>query len=199
MKKVAVYTRVSTTNGQTTENQLLAIQAYVERQQGWKIVETYEDVGVSGAKHDRDGLDRLKDDCRKRRFSVAIVWKFDRLARSVTHLLETLALFREHDVDFASVTEAIDTTTPAGRMVLTFLGAVAEFEREIIRERVKAGMQRAKAEGVHCGRPRVGFDAALALQLHDQGLGVRRIAKQVGVSYGTVHRFLRGVVTKGSE
>ena len=188
MQRVAIYTRVSTANGQTTENQSLAIQGYVERQQGWKVTKTYEDVGVSGAKHDRAGLDRLKADCRKGRFNVVVVWKFDRMARSVAHLLETLELFREQDVDFVSVTEAIDTTTAAGRMVLTFLGAVAEFEREIIRERVRAGLERAKANGVKLGRPRVGFDVNEAVRLKQSGYSWPKLAKRLGVSSATLRR-----------
>ena len=195
MKRCAVYYRVSTTE-QTTENQRLAVRSYAERQ-GWKIVKEYEDAGVSGAAHDRKALGRLRADCAKGRFDVVVVWKFDRMARSTAHLLETLALFQRHGVDFVSVTEAVDTTTPAGRMLMVLVGAFAEFERDVCRERVKAGVARAQAAGTHCGRPRKGFDVAKAMALRAQGWGWRRVAKNVGVSYGTVRRTLLAV-TEGT-
>lgn len=190
--RVAIYLRVSTTD-QTTDNQRLAIQAYVKHHDGWTIAREYQDVGVSGAKHDRQGLDQLKADCAKGKFDVLIVWKFDRLARSTSHLLETLELLRQHDVGFVSVTESIDTTTAAGKMVLTFLAAVAEFEREIIRERVNAGLTRAKANGVKLGRPRVGFDLQRAIELRQQGLGYKQVAAQLGVPRTTLFRYLGAI------
>jgi DNA invertase Pin-like site-specific DNA recombinase len=196
MKRAAVYLRVSTSD-QTVENQRLAIGRYCE-QHGWQIVQTYEDSGISGAEHDRPGLDRLKADCGRGRFNVVVVWKFDRLARSVSHLLETLELLRGHGVDFVSTSEAIDTTTAVGKMCLTMVASISEFERSLICDRVRAGMQRAKKDGKHCGRPRKGFDAELVLRLSGAGLSLRQIAKQAGVSYGTIHRFLKSV-TKGLE
>lgn len=192
MRKVAIYLRVSTAD-QTVENQRLAIQNYVSSHEGWKITAEYEDVGVSGAQHDRSGLDRMKADCAKGKFDLLTVWRFDRLARSTTHLLENLAMFQRHGVDFVSVTEAVDTSTTAGKMVLTFLAAVAEFEREIIRERVNAGLARAKANGVRLGRPRVGFDLQRAIALRNQGQGYKQVAAQLGVARTTLFRYLRGV------
>jgi DNA invertase Pin-like site-specific DNA recombinase len=194
MKRAAIYLRVSTTD-QTVENQRLAIEGWCAGH-GIEIAQVYEDAGVSGAQHDRPGLDRLKADCAKRKFDVVVVWKFDRLARSVSHLLETLELLRGHGIDFVSTSEAIDTTTALGKMCLTMVSSISEFERSLICERVKAGMQRAKKDGKHCGRPRKGFDAELVLRLRRSGLGLRQIAKQAGVSYGTIHRFLKSV-TKG--
>ncbi len=184
MTRTAIYLRVSTEN-QTTENQKIAIENYCKAQ-GWTITKTYEDVGISGAKHQRPALDAFKAECR--RYDLLIVWKFDRLARSTTHLLEVLNLLQKNKVDFVSVTEAVDTTTPAGKMVLTFLAAVAEFEREIIRERVLCGLERAKLNGVKLGRPRVGFDIKEALYLRNQGLSWSQLAKRTGVSSATLRR-----------
>ncbi len=189
--RAVAYCRVSTVT-QTTENQVRVIEDYCERQ-GWRLGHIYKDEGISGAKDRRPDLDRLKANCRKGRFDVVVVWKFDRMARSTSHLLETLALLQQHGVDFVSVTEAIDTTTPAGRMVLTFLGAIAEFEREIIRERILAGLGRAKANGTKLGRPRVGFDIQRAIALRRDGLGYKQIARQLGIPRTTLYRYLRGI------
>jgi|APSaa5957512622_1039677.scaffolds.fasta_scaffold79674_1 DNA invertase Pin-like site-specific DNA recombinase len=187
-KRAAMYLRVST-DGQTTENQRLAIEQY-SRLQEWKIVQVYEDVGISGAKDVRPGLDSLKADAVKGRFDVALVWKFDRLARSTTNLLDTLALLQRYGVDFVSTTEAVDTSTPTGKMVLTFLGAIGEFEREIIRERVVCGLERAKVNGVKLGRPRRGFDVNEALRLKKGGLSWSQLAKRISVSSATLRRTL---------
>ena len=187
-KRAAMYLRVST-DGQMTENQRLAIEKYCDLQ-NWKLVKTYEDVGVSGAQDRRDGLDALKDDATKNRFDVVLVWKFDRLARSTQHLLDTLSLLQRYGIDFVSTTEAVDTSTAAGRMVLTFLAAIAEFEREIIRERVVCGLERAKVNGVKLGRPRKGFDVNEALELKRSGLSWSQLAKRTSVSSATLRRTL---------
>ncbi|MBT3375642.1 MAG: recombinase family protein [Lentisphaerae bacterium] len=191
MKRAAIYLRVSTT-GQTVENQRLAIERYCALQ-GWKVVQVYEDVGISGAKDERPGLDQLKKDAVKGKFDVVIVWKFDRLARSTSHLLDTLSLLRRYGVDFVSTTEAVDTSTAAGKMLLTFLGAVGEFERSIIQERVKAGLERARAEGKKLGRPRVGFDLERAIQLRGEGLGYLQVARALGVPRTTLYRYLKAI------
>ena len=188
MKRAALYLRVSTTE-QTVENQRLAIEGYCKLQ-NWKIAKVYEDVGVSGAQDRRAGLDALKSDVAKGRYDVVLVWKFDRLARSTTHLLETLSLLQRYGADFVSVTEAVDSSTPAGKMVLTFLGAIAEFERDIIRERVVCGLERAKSEGVRLGRPRVGFDVNEAVRLKKDGRSWSQLAKQLGVSSATLRRMV---------
>lgn len=118
------------------------------------VFRVYDDSGVSGAVDQRSALDELFTDARRQKFDMVLVWRFDRFARSVTHLLHSLEEFRSLGIDFVSFTEGIDTSTPMGKMIFTFLAAIAEFERSLIRERVKAGIARAQAEGIHCGRPR---------------------------------------------
>jgi DNA invertase Pin-like site-specific DNA recombinase len=190
-KKVAFYMRVSTTQ-QTTENQRLELEKYCERQ-GWKVAKIYEDNGISGSKSDRPALNEMLQDSNKGKFDVLCVWKIDRLARSTTDLLNILLTLKNNGVDFCSTTQAIDTTTSYGKMVMTFLGAIAEFERDTIIERVKAGIERAKAQGVKLGRPRVAVDVVRALAMRDEGLGYKQIAKALGVPRTTVYRTLGGI------
>ncbi len=191
MKRAAIYLRVSTSE-QTTENQKLAIENYC-KVQNWKISKVYDDSGISGAKDDRPGLNQLKKDCTKKAFDVVIVHRFDRMARSTSHLLECLNLFQRYNVEFVSVSEAIDTSTSVGRMVYSFLAAIAEFERNLIKERVKAGIDRAQKTGIHCGRPRKGFDINKALELKRQGMGYKQIAKQFTVSHMTIYRYIKDI------
>jgi DNA invertase Pin-like site-specific DNA recombinase len=195
MKKVALYLRVST-NQQTCENQRLELEKYCERQ-GWNIVKVYEDSGFSGSKSDRPALNEMMGDAAKGRFQVVVVWKIDRLARSTADLLNILLTLKNSGVDFCSTTQAIDTTTSYGRMVMTFLGAIAGFERETIVERVRSGLERARANGVKLGRPRVGFDVGKALQMRDEGLGYKQIAKALGIPRTTIYRTL-GAIPKTS-
>ena len=192
--KAAIYCRVSTAD-QTTENQKLAIQRFCELQ-NIKIFQTYEDT-ISGSKQNREGLNQLKQDIGK--YDSVIVWKLDRLARSTIHLLQTLNFFTRHSVGFISVTENVDTTTPAGKMLVTFLGAIAEFEREIIRERVIAGLERAKENNVKLGRPRKGFDVSEAIKLRNEGRGFGEIAALIGESKSTVYRALKAVSKTPTE
>lgn len=130
------------------------------RARGWPVIAEYVDEGVSGAKDSRPELDRLLADAHRRRFDVVCVWKFDRFARSVSHLLRALETFNALGVGFVSLSESLDTSTPAGKMVFTVLGAVAELERSLIAERVRAGLRNARAKGKRLGRPRVTVDAA---------------------------------------
>jgi len=189
-KKIACYCRVSTTE-QNTDSQLEAIRKYCSNQ-GWEIAKVYKDEGVSGAKDDRPALNELKKDClnQKRGWTAIVVFRFDRMARSTQHLLECLNLFQKHKIDFISINEGIDTSTSVGRMVFTFLGGIAEFERAIIRERVTSGIERAKAQGVKIGRPRAGFDINGALKLKREGLSWAELSKRVGVSVGTLRRVI---------
>lgn len=196
IKKVALYIRVSTSQ-QTVENQRLELDKYCERQ-GWQIAKVYEDSGFSGSKSDRPALNEMLRDSGKGRFQVVVCWKIDRLARSTADLLNILLTLKNHGVDFCSTTQAIDTTTSYGRMVMTFLGAIAEFERETIVERVRSGLDRAKANGVKLGRPRVGFDVGKALQMREEGLGYKQIAKALGIPRTTIYRTL-GAIPKSPK
>jgi DNA invertase Pin-like site-specific DNA recombinase len=187
-KRVAMYLRVST-NLQTVENQRIELDKYCERQ-GWTIAKVYEDSGYSGSKSDRPALNEMLKDSAKGKFDVVVVWKIDRLARSTTDLLNILMTLKNGGVDFVSTTQAIDTTNSMGRMIMTFLGAIAEFERDTIIERVKCGLERAKAQGVRLGRPRVGFDYNRALQLKKEGFSWSQIAKDLKVSSATIRRMV---------
>jgi DNA invertase Pin-like site-specific DNA recombinase len=193
-KKVACYCRVSTFKSQTTENQVLELKAYCQRQ-GWSIFKIYEDKGVSGAQHDRPALDEMLRDASNpsQRFSALVVYKIDRIARSIVHLLEVLTTLRRLGIGFVSTTENIDTTSAQGRMLLTFLGGIAEFEREICIERVKSGIARAKANGTKLGRPRVGFDLQKAINFKQAGHGYKQIAREMGIPRTTLYRSLRAI------
>lgn len=191
-KKVALYCRVST-DSQTTENQVLELKVYCERQ-GWSIYKVYEDKGVSGSQHDRPALDEMLQDAEKKKFDILVVWKIDRIARSVVHLLEVLTTLRNLGIGFASETESINTESAQGRMLLTFLAGISEFEREICIERVRSGMARCKAQGIKkIGRPRVGFDVKKAIELRQDGLGYKQIAKQMNIARTTLYRSLRAI------
>jgi len=188
--KAAIYARVSTIgNGQSPEMQLRELREYCERR-GWQIAGEYVDAGISGSKDRRPQLDRMMTEAHKRRFDVVAVWKFDRFARSVSHLLRALDTFRVLGIEFVSLSESLDTATPAGRMVFTVLGAVAELERSLIAERVRAGLRNARAKGTRLGRPPVPVDDARIARLRSQGHSVRAIASQLGYSRSLVHKTL---------
>src|SRR6516225_9393205 len=185
---VAIYARVSTPDGkgQSPEMQLRELREHCERR-GWTIAGQYVDR-MTGAKDRRPELDRLMAEAHRRRFDVVAVWKFDRFARSVTHLLRALDTFRVLGIEFVSLSESLDTATPAGRMVFTVLGAVAELERSLIAERVRAGLRNARSKGKRLGRPRVAVDAARIGHLRAQGLSWAKIAMELGIGEGTVYR-----------
>jgi DNA invertase Pin-like site-specific DNA recombinase len=185
--KAAIYARVSTTNhGQDVSMQTRELCQFAEAR-GWQITGEYIDAGVSGAKDSRPELNRLMADAHKRRFDVVAVWRFDRFARSVSHLLRALETFNALGIAFVSLGEQMDTTTPTGKMVFTVLGAVAELERSLIAERVRAGLRNARAKGKRLGRPRVSVDVARIATLRASGLSWPKIAAEVGVSVGTVY------------
>ncbi len=148
--KAALYARVSTTNNQDPTVQTREMKEYCERR-GWKIAGEYVDAGISGAREKRPELDRLMADAHRRRFDAIVVWKFDRFARSVSHLLRALETFKALGIEFVSLSEQVDTSTPTGKMVFTVLGAVAELERSLIAERVRAGLRNARAKGKKLG------------------------------------------------
>jgi len=190
-RRAVLYSRVSTTNGQDPEMQSREIREYCLRR-GWALVGEYVDVGISGAKERRPQLDRLIADAHKRKFEVVVVWKFDRFARSVSHLLRALETFRALGVEFVSLSEQVDTSTPTGKMIFTVLGAVAELERSLIAERVRAGLRNARAKGKRLGRPTKHVNLAQIAALRAQGVPWRRIGAQLGVSAATAYAASKG-------
>jgi DNA invertase Pin-like site-specific DNA recombinase len=189
--RVAIYARVSTTNhGQDVAVQTRELEQFAQAR-GWQIVGQYLDTGVSGAKDSRPELNRLMGDAHKRKFDLVVVWKFDRFARSVSHLLRALETFNALGIAFVSLSEQMDTTTPTGKMVFTVLGAVAELERSLIAERVRAGLRNARAKGKTLGRPRTVVDAVAIGKLRSQGTSWRAIAKRLGIGVGIVYRTYR--------
>jgi DNA invertase Pin-like site-specific DNA recombinase len=186
--RAAIYARVSTVgNGQSPEMQLREMREYCDRR-GWTVAGEYVDAGISGAKDRRPKLDRLMQDGHRRRFDVVAVWKFDRFARSVSHLLRALDTFRALGIEFVSLSESFDTATPAGRMVFTVLGAVAELERSLIAERVRAGLRNARAKGKRLGRPCAVVDSARIAALLAEGVSWARIGEELDVGEGTIRR-----------
>jgi len=193
LKRVALYARVSTKNSQDPETQLLALRDYAKARE-LEVFSEYVDVGISGSKDSRPALNQLMEGARKRRFDAVLVARFDRFARSTRHLVLALEEFNALGVDFISLSESIDTSTPMGKMVYTVIAAVAELERSLIRERVIMGLQRAKAQGKHLGRPRGSKASIKKIQrLKSQGLSIRQIASEMKVSKSTVSRLLNCV------
>jgi DNA invertase Pin-like site-specific DNA recombinase len=167
--------------------QLRELKEYCERRR-WKVVGEYVDAGISGAREKRPELDKLMADAHHRRFDAVVVWRFDRFARSVSHLLRALETFKALGIDFISLSEQVDTSTPTGKLVFTVLGAVAELERSLIAERVRAGLRNARAKGKRLGRPRVAVDHARVAALRQAGASWEAIGAGLGVSRGTARR-----------
>jgi DNA invertase Pin-like site-specific DNA recombinase len=189
--RAAIYARVSTAhNGQDPRVQTRELTEYCQRR-GWTVAGEYVDVGISGTKEKRPELDRLMAEAHRRRFDAVVVWRFDRFARSVSHLLRALETFQALGIEFVSLSEQLDTSTPTGKMVFTVLGAVAELERSLIVERVKAGIRNARAKGKRLGRPRVAMDASRVAALRAQGVGWKKISREMRVGVGTVLRAAR--------
>lgn len=186
--KIALYSRVST-DGQDPEVQLQALRAHAV-QRGWTIIEEFVDHGYSGAKEKRPALDRLMKAAWTGKFQAVLVWRFDRFARSVKHLITALEQFRSLNINFISLQEQFDTSTPIGHAMFTIIGAMAQLERDIIRERVKAGLDRARMMGVRLGRPVSPARPDEATALKQQGLSVPDIAKRLRCSRSTVKRRL---------
>ena len=189
MKKVCLYCRVSTTH-QTSENQLRELRVVAERM-GYEIVSEFIDNGISGAKSrkDRPALDEMMKLATQRNFEMVMCWSIDRLGRSLQHLVEILNELQAMKIDLFFMQQGMDTTTPSGRMIFSVFGAIGEFERNLIRERVVAGQQRAKAAGVHIGRPTKmndGMRSAIKV-MHENGMSIRQIAKSCKVGIGTVY------------
>ena len=187
--KAFLYARVST--GDQNEGMQLASMSEFARRRGWEI-ETFPDAGWSGAKERRPALDAMMARVRKRECDVVLVWRFDRFARSVTHLVDALQEFKALGVQFVSVQENIDTTLPHGELLFHIFAAIAQFERALISERVRAGMRHAKANGKHMGRKRLLLDAAQITALRAQGLPWREVAHRVKADESTVRKFMSG-------
>lgn len=188
--RVALYARVSTLNGQNPEMQLRELREYATRR-GWKVAGEYVDHGISGAKESRPELNRLMADARRRLFDSIAVWKLDRFARSLKMLVVSLAELEALGVAFVSLRDNLDLSTPTGRLMFQVVGAMAEFERALIQERVRAGIRNARAKGKALGRPRRVVDSNAIAQLQEQGMSVRKIARTLGVGYGTVRARLQ--------
>ena len=195
-KTAALYARVSTMD-QSCELQLEDLRRYASQ----RFDHCYEfvDEGVSGTQRRRPQLDALMNSAHKRRFDVVLVWKFDRFARSVKHLVDSLAEFRALGIDFVSYTEGVDTTTPTGQLLFHIVGAVAQFERDLIAERVRAGIAHARALGKRIGRPRAEIDVERVTGLRRQGKSLRQIAQALGVPVSRVRRALAAKTGTGAH
>jgi DNA invertase Pin-like site-specific DNA recombinase len=194
--RAAIYARVST-NEQSPELQLRDLRQYATAR-GMAASE-YVDTGFSGAKQSRPALDRLMDDARKCRFDCVLVWRFDRFARSTKHLLLALEEFRSLRVQFISYQENIDTTSPLGQALFTIVSAVAQLERDLIRERVRAGLRNARAKGRTFGRPRAQVDALQVAALRAEGLSWSQVCQKLTVSKGTAQRAFYGLPNHPQE
>jgi DNA invertase Pin-like site-specific DNA recombinase len=190
IKRVGLYARVSTVHGQDPEVQLLELRSYCQRR-GFEIAEEFVDKGISGSRERRPGLDRLMVACRKRLLDAVVVYRYDRFARSLRQLVNALEEFRSLDIDFVSIHEGVDTSTPNGRLVFGIFASIAEFERELIRDRVRSGIAAARSRGRKLGRPRLELDRARIARLRVSGASVRAISEQLGISLGSVHRALQ--------
>jgi DNA invertase Pin-like site-specific DNA recombinase len=186
--RAAIYARVSTNNGhQSPAMQLNELRDYCQRR-GWEISGEYVDNGVSGAKEHRPELDRLLADAHQRRFDAVLVYRYDRFARSLRQLVNALEEFRSLGIEFVSLHEGVDTSTPNGRLVFGIFASIAEFERELIRDRVRSGLAAAKARGKRLGRPRIAVDVDRVAGLRAQGQSWASISEKLGIGKGTAQR-----------
>jgi DNA invertase Pin-like site-specific DNA recombinase len=194
MKRIAIYLRVSTSK-QGTSNQRRELEA-VARRSGWKIVKIYEDAGISGSKgrDGRPGLDALLKAVNAKEFELVATWSVDRLGRSLTDLLSILQCLRDKRVDLFLHQQGLDTSTTGGRAMFQMLGVFAEFERGIIKERVNAGLARAREKGVKLGRPRIDPKIEKRItQLRKKGFGILKIGRELGIGTSTVQRVVGAV------
>jgi DNA invertase Pin-like site-specific DNA recombinase len=190
IRRIALYARVSTLNGQNPEMQLAELREYAQRR-GWEVAGEYVDLGVSGSKDSRPELNRMLKAAHMREFDAVVVWKLDRLGRSLKHLVTTIEDLSCYGVTFVSLRDNLDLSTPAGRLMMHIVGAMAEFERELIRERCIAGQQAARRRGARIGRPKVYVSAMKVRTLREAGTPWRAVAKKMGSSVGTCMRSLR--------
>lgn len=188
--RVAIYARVSTTGqGQDVTMQTRELQKYAEAR-GWTVTGQYIDEGVSGAKDSRPELNRLMADAKRRKCDAILVWKLDRFGRSLRHLVNAIAELESVGVAFVSFTDNLDLSTPSGRLMFQVIAAMGEFERELIRERVRAGLRNARAKGRKLGRPGIDVDASKVAEMRGRGMSIREIAAELGCSPAYVHKTL---------
>jgi DNA invertase Pin-like site-specific DNA recombinase len=185
--RAAIYARVSTNNGQDPHMQIRELREYCQRR-GWEIEGEYVDAGVSGVKQHRPQLNALLASCQKRIVDAVVVYRYDRFARSLRQLVNALEEFRSLGIEFISLHEGVDTSTPNGRLIFGIFASIAEFERELIRDRVKSGIAAARSKGKRLGRPGVSVDIASIATLRASGLSWPKIAAELGVSVGTAYK-----------
>ncbi len=188
-KRVAIYVRVSTKD-QSVDMQLNDLDRY-SKERGFKVFKVYKDKGVSGTKESRPSLSELMDDARKKKFDMILVWRFDRFARSTKHLVNALYEFRNLGIDFISYQENIDTSSPLGEAIFTIISAMAKLEGDIIAERVKGGLRKAKANGKQLGRPKSVINIDKLVDFRKQNMSIRRIADEMSLSKGTIEKALK--------
>ncbi len=188
-KRVAIYVRVSTKD-QSVDMQLSDLERYT-RERGIEVFKVYKDSGVSGTKETRPALSELMNDAKKRKFDIVLVWRFDRFARSTKHLVTALYEFRNLGIDFISYQENIDTSSPLGEAIFTIISAMSKLERDIIAERVKGGLRKARANGKRLGRPKREVDTDKVIEYRNQNKSIRQIAGEMSLSRGTVERTLK--------
>ncbi|HXH51519.1 MAG TPA: recombinase family protein [Terriglobia bacterium] len=195
--RVALYARVSTLNGQNPETQLMELREYAARR-GWEAAGEYVDAGVSGSKDSRPSLNRLMAHAHQRKFDAICVWKLDRFGRSLKHLVTTLSELEALGVTFVSLKDNWDLSTPSGRLMFQIVGAMAEFERSLIRERIRAGMRRRKLEGYVLGRAPLSVDHEALVSDRLAGMSLTKVAKKYGVSRSSVVRFTKEALKRES-
>ncbi len=188
--RTALYARVSTlNNGQDVSMQVREFEEFCASRK-WTVADRYIDSGISGSKDSRPELNRLMADAKRRKFDAVVVYRFDRFARSTRHLVNALAEFSALGIQFISMHEGVDTSTPNGRLVFGIFASIAEFERDLIRERVRSGIANRKAKGLRTGRRPANIDLDRVRQLRADGQTIRQIAQLLGISHGLVHKTL---------
>jgi DNA invertase Pin-like site-specific DNA recombinase len=196
--RAALYARVSTQAGQDPTVQLRELREYCQRR-GWDISGEFTDIGISGSKERRPQLDQLLAGCRKRRFDAVVVYRYDRFARSLPQLVNALGEFGALGIQFVSLYEGVDTSTPNGRLVFGIFASIAEFERELIRDRVRSGIAAARARGKRLGRPRRNVDGAQVAALRAEGRSWRDVGRVLGVGVATARAAFQSRAKNPSE
>ena len=188
--RTALYCRISTSNhGQTPDMQLRELRQYCARR-GFKIGAEYVDSGISGTKERRPQLDKLWADAKRRRFDAVVVYRYDRFARSLRQLINALEEFRALGIEFVSLHEGVDTATPNGRLIFDIFASIAEFERELIRDRVRSGIASARAKGKRIGRPAADLSLVSKVKaMIGRGQSMRQVGMALGISVATVHKY----------